>query len=383
MSVQLSYPRMSRRRRIRECSDGFGAREVRAAALAQTILLVSLLLPGCGDEPAPAPAPAQPVKMVEFEASNGGSASEYPGEVSPATNSEVAFEVSGKLIEFPVTESQKVKKGDLLARLDPRDYQSDLDAARASANAARTEHDRMKALFDKDVASKQDLERAQRAYEVTAARVEKAEKAVEDTMLRAPFDGIVARKIADDFDNVQAKQPIVLLQTGDALEIVINVPERDYVSIEPGLTIEQRNRRANARVVLSAIPDRSFPAVLKEFSTAADPTTRTFAATFSFEPPSDVNVMPGMTAKLIIQGRGGAANAAIVPVQAAAEDGEGGPFVWVVDPSTMKVHKTPVTLGELTDDGVEIKSGLKPGDLVATSGVYQLREGMEVRRMGQ
>ncbi len=347
------------------------------------LLLAAVLLLGlaCGDEPAEPEPVARPVKIVEFGDSGAGSNIEYPGEVSPATNAEVAFEVPGKLIDFPVTESQLVRRGDLLAKLDPRDYQSNLDAAKASAGAAGAEYSRMRALFDRDVASKQQLEKAQREFGVFTAQVEKAQKAVDDTMLRAPFDGTIARKIANDFDNVQAKQPIVLLQTGGALDIVINVPEKDYARIPTGLTIAERSARADAEVVLSAIPDRSFPAVLKEFATAADPTTRTFTATFSFAPPSDVNVMPGMTARLIIRGVGGASTGKSIPVQATLEGSEGKPYVWVVDGNSMKVHKTPVTLGPLSGDAVEIVVGLKNGELVVTSGVHQLREGTQVRRI--
>jgi len=360
-----------------------GGRSVRSAAGVLPAVLLFLAGSwgfGCGEEPA-APEPvARPVKLVEFGGAGGTGLLEYPGEVSPATNAEVAFEVAGKLIEFPVTESQPVAQGDLLAKLDPRDYQSDLLAAEAKAAAARAEYGRTKALFDRDVAPKQDLEMAQRNLEVWNADAAKARKAVEDTMLRAPFDGIIARKLADDFQNVQAKEPIVLLQTSGSLEIVVNVPERDYARLRPGLSIEERNRRVRAEVVLSALPDLTFPAKLKEFSTAADPTTRTFAATFSFDAPPDVNVMPGMTARLLVHGVSVAANAATIPVQAATDDAADGAHVWVVDPQTMRVRRTAVTLGALTGDSVEVKSGLQPGDWVVTSGVHALSDGMQVRR---
>ncbi len=359
-------------------SDHWGTSPLTLLAL----LVGSSIWVACGEEAA-APEPvARPVKMVEFGDSGSTAQLEYPGEVSPATNAEVAFEVAGKLIAFPVTESQQVKRGDILAKLDPRDYQANLDAAKAHAAASRAEYSRIQALFAEDVVSQQQLEKARRNYEVTVARVDQAQKAVEDTTLRAPFDGTIARKIANDFDNVKAKQPIVLLQTGAALEVVVNIPEKDYATLVPGLTIEERSKRANAVVALSAIPDRTFPAELKEFATAADPTTRTFAATFSFAAPTDVNVMPGMTARIILRGvRAGAAANSTIPVQAAVEDGEGSPYVWVVDRESMKVRKTRVTLGELTGSSVEVNEGLENGDLVVTSGVHQLRDGTQVRRL--
>ena len=334
------------------------------------------------EEEAPEPEPvARPVKMVEFGGAGQGSQLEYPGEVSPATNAEVAFEVAGKLIAFPVTESQQVERGDVLAKLDPRDYQANLDAAKARVSQSRAEYSRVQALFREDVASEQQLEQAQSDHEVIVAQVQKAQKAVEDTTLRAPFDGTIARKIANDFDNVRAKQPIVLLHTGGALEVVINVPEKDYVRLDPSLTIAERSQRLDAAVVLSAIPDRAFPAALKEFATAADPTTRTFSATFSFTHPDDVSVMPGMTARVVIRGLVAASNASTIPVQAAVESGGGSPYVWLVDRESMVVRKTEITLGALTGSSVEVTAGLENGDLVVTSGVHQLRAGAQVRRL--
>jgi RND family efflux transporter MFP subunit len=382
MSSQCEGRNASPSRRDRGQSDGCDSRTAEFRLTVWSCFAVVLVLGlSCGEEPAEPEPVARPVKIIEFGGSGSGSNLEYPGEVSPATNAEVAFEVPGKLIEFPVRESQLVERGELLARLDPRDFQANLDAAKASEGAARAEYDRMRAMFRQDVASQQQLDKAQREFGVFTAQVAKAQKAVDDTMLRAPFDGTVARKIANDFDNVRAKQPIVLLQTGGDLEIVVNVPEKDYAGVKPGLTLEERNKRADARVVLSAIPDRSFPAKLKEFATAADRVTRTFSVTFSFAPPSDLNVMPGMTARLILLGGIGASIGASIPVQAAAEGSEGTTYVWVVDPDSKKVHKTPVTLGALTGTSVAVTAGLKKGDLVVTSGVHQLREGMEVRRM--
>ena len=176
---------------------------------------------------------------------------------------------------------------------------------------------------------------------------------------------------------------MVTLQTGSDLEIVVNIPEQDFARVRPGATVEELNVGLEADVVVSAIPGRKFPAKLKEFATTADPTTRTFRVTFSFDAPGDVNVVPGMTAKLEGLGRSTGANAGFrIPVQAAVEDESGQPYVWLLDPGSMKVRKVAVVLGALTGSQVEVTSGLSSGDQVVTSGVHQLQEGMEVRRMG-
>jgi len=341
-----------------------------------------LALAACGEGPPSAEPLVRPVKILRIDAAGQGRILEYPGEIRAAQNADIGFEVPGKLVEFPVTEGQRVQRGQVLAKLDPRDYQSELNAAVAHAGAMKAEYDRSRILFENQVASKQELERAQRNFEVAAAQEEKARKALEDTVLHALFDGTVARKRVDDYANVQAKQTVVTLQTGSALEIVVNMPEQDFARARIDVPIEEINRDLEVRVVLSSLPDRGFPARLKEFATVADPTTRTFAVTFSFDAPPDVNVSPGMTAKLI--GRGPAAgNATIrIPVQAATESESGRPFVWLVDPASMTVRRAPVTLGPLTGGDVEVLSGLSTGDQVVTSGVHHLSDGMQVRGTG-
>ena len=109
--------------------------------------------------------------------------------------------------------------------------------------------------------------------------------------------------------------------------------------------------------------------------------TITGSVTLAFENPSDVTLLPGMTAKVRIRAMGAAAPGAIwVPASAARTDESGEAFVWVVDASSMKVQRRPVTLGQLSGSQVEVGSGLQRGELIATSGVHHLREGMQVRQ---
>jgi RND family efflux transporter MFP subunit len=336
----------------------------------------------CGEETtAPAPV-AQPVKILTVGGAGAGRTLEFPGEISPAQNAEPAFEVPGKMVEFPVDEGQTIEEGAVIARLDPRDYQADADKARANVNKTRTDLERYRTLYEKGVSPKTDVEGAQRRFEVSEAELRTAEKSLEDTVLRAPFTGTVARKLVDDFQNVKAKEPIIVLQDESTLEIDVSVPESDFARMTPELTIEERNRRSRPRVSVSSIPGRSFPARIKEFSTTADPVTRTFKATFAFDRPDDVTVRPGMTAKVTLTPAplAAPAGAVSIPARAVVTDATGEAFVWVVDPMTMKVKRTPVVTGELSGENIAISSGIAPGDQIAVSGVHHLRDGMEVRR---
>ena len=334
---------------------------------------------GCEEEQVEEPVVARPVKMMTVSLGGKEGVHEFPGRVKARLTYPMAFEVAGRIIGFAVKEGQPVKKGQILARLDPRDYQAQLDAEIAKQNAARAEYDRKQALFEVDAISRQDLDVARRNFEVAKSNVRIAKKAFNDTYLRATFSGKIGKKIASDFKEVQAKETVLILQDESSLELVINVPEGDWVRSDPNMTNEERTKKADPHVVVSAAPDRRFPATIKEWSTTADPDTRTFEVKLAFDPPSDLKILPGMTGKAIATPPKLLTRFAI-PAKAVLGDENGASFVWLVDQSSMTVKRTPVKAGNMSGNMVSIESGLSEGDVIVTSGVHQLREGMEVRR---
>ncbi len=341
-----------------------------------------LALLGCGSEPEAAPEVVRPIKILKVGSGSSGSGLEFPGKVAAAQNAEMAFEVSGRIIEFPVDESQRVEQGEIIARLDPRDFQSALDSERARLNVAEADFGRAKVLFEKDVLSRQNFDKAQRNFEMAQAAYATVEKSLEDSELRAPFAGIVAKKLVDDFQNVKAKEAVVILQDDASLEIEVDVPEVDFAAMQPGLSIEQRNRNTISEVTISSLPDRRLPAKIKEFSTTADPVTRTFKVSFAFASPKDVLIRPGMTAKVSVRARGDSTRASkiSIPARAVRSDQGGEPFVWVVDSQTLQVQRRVVSLGDYSGPLVGIESGLEAGTEIAITGVHHLVDGMTVRR---
>ncbi|MEE8524862.1 MAG: efflux RND transporter periplasmic adaptor subunit [Thermoanaerobaculia bacterium] len=357
----------------------------RAGALAITCA-GALIAAGCGQEEPVAAAPvARPVKILTVGTESSPEVREYPGRVSAVREAAVAFEVGGRIVELPVTEGRWVEKGALLARLDGRDFEAKLTAAEADRAAAEADYVRFEELLEKDAVSRRDFEMRQRNFEVAKSQIDIAEKALEDTVLRAPFSGRVARKLVDEFQNVQAKQAIVLLQDTSALEIAVDLPEADLVRSTHGARVADLAAAAGRLAVaptvsLASAPGSSFPATFKELATSADPSTRTFEATFAFTAPDDVLILPGMTARVTLAPAVRAAAGIKIPSGAAMADDSGAAYVWKVNPSSMEVRRAAVALGELSGAEVAITSGLEHGDQIAVSGVHHLREGMQVRR---
>jgi RND family efflux transporter MFP subunit len=344
-------------------------------------LTLGFLTAGCSKEqPVEQEPVVRPVKIDTIGALDEASVREYPGTIRAFQNAEMGFEVHGLITEFLVREGDHVVKGKVLARLDDRDYQAGVNSAKADLRKAEADLTRSLNIYEQDsgAISIRTIDTHRRAVDVADAKSAVARKALEDTKLRAPFSGRMARKLVEDFANVAAKQPVLILQDTSTLEIVINVPERDVLHGSTNRSEAAVSKHSKPQVIVSALTDRGFPAQIKEFATTADPVTRTFAVTLTFDNPKDVNILPGMTARVRAVPRPDLAWS--VPVAAAQADENGKSYVWKVDASSMAVSRTPVELGELFGDRVQIKGGVKEGDMVAVSGVTQLREGMKVRK---
>ena len=368
----------------RNLSRGVAAVRHRGLRVSIATLVAGMIAAaGCAGEPEPVAEVARPVRLVEIGFGGASGWRAYPGVVAAVQRADMSFEVPGLLISMPVTEGQEVARGQLLAQLDARDFEARRDADRARRSAARADYERHVELYSVNAISLQDLELKEREFEVTDANLRMSQKAVDDAALRAPFTGRIARTLVEEFQTVQAKEPVLILQDDTGLEIEINVPEADAMVAVRGLSVEERNALIEARVTISAYPDRDFPARIMEWSSLADPVTRTFGVTFSFDETEDLPVAPGMTASVAARRAEGATLPGIyrVPAVAVFAGAAGDASVWKVDPETMTVRKAAVTVGTLYGDEVEIVAGIEDGDLIAASAVQHLRDGMEVRRM--
>lgn len=355
----------------------------RSSGIAAIFIVLTLALSACGpDEAAPLAEVARPVKMITIGLAAGGETLEIPGSVYAAQSAELGFEVSGRMSERLVEEGQVVAAGEVVAKIDARDYRARRDRAKATRDTRKADFDRYSIAYKADAVTQQDLSRAKGQYDVAQADLDVAQKALEDTDLRAPFGGRIAKRLVDDFANVSAKQAVMVLQDESSLELRVDVSERDWVRSNSDIPREELTKAINPRVQIASLGDRQFPAYVKEASARADPVTRTYKATFGFASPDFANVSPGMTGSVIVDRRGRnsmkTADLAI-PSNLVVADTDGSPFVWVVDATSMRTSKRPVELGELSGGNVIIHSGLSMGDIVVASGVNSVTSNMLVR----
>jgi RND family efflux transporter MFP subunit len=342
-------------------------RAVRTLAIG---LIPAFFLVACGE--APKPEPIRPVRALRVADPGTITGRWFPGRAKATQEANLAFDVSGTMIERADVGDQ-VKEGELLARLDPRDFQNELDRSRAERDRARAQRDRVRKAGETGAVSKQDVTDAEARYNQAVATVRIKEKALDDSHILAPFEGTVAATYAEKFEAVRPKQAILRLLDTSKIEMIVNIPESG-VSNVPYVK--------DLRIRFDAFPDRKFPAEIKEVSNEASQTTRTYPVTLIMDAPADVEIQPGMA---------GAATGRVelpadldrtgyeVPLAAVFSDKEQKSYVWVIDGETETVSRREVQTGELTPRGILIRSGVKAGEWIATAGVHYLREGQQVR----
>ena len=319
-----------------------------------------------------------------------------PGTVKATDHVDLAFQVAGTLIDLPVKEGQPVKKGDLVAKLDPRDFQSNLNNAKgvvAKANAsldyANAEYQRYRNIKTTDAGAVSDsmVSLKQTALKVAKADVQSAKAGLaiaQDqlnyTQLRAPFSGIVARKYVDNFQEIKAKSPILSIQNISDIDITIDVPEMMMTPI--------RKTKPKLFAEFAAAPDQQFELKIKEVALQADPATQTYRVVLSMPAPTGIRILSGMTATVSMEldeavDRISPAveTSVIIPLIAVSGDNAGNATVWVVD-KNMAVHRREVKTSKLTgSENIRVTSGLKQGETIAISGVSKLQENQIVRKL--
>ena len=322
----------------------------------------------------------RPVKVVEIANADATRKLDYSGTVKARTEMNLGFRVAGKIIERHVDIGDRVKPGDLLARIDPTDYELAVKTADANLAAAERQVEtagftmkRAQQLFAKKFSPQADLDTATLAYQQAVATRDaalssrrQAANQVGYAELKADQGGIVTSIGADRGQVVAIGTPVVTVAVDGEKEIQIAVPESDISHFRPGQSV----------AVGFWTDDRlRLDGKVRELSGSADPLSRTFSVRVSL--PDDPRVLLGMTATV-------AATIATerplisVPLEALTEK-EGRKIVWVVDRDQATVHAREVEVTDFGPDGVRVASGLQPRDLVVAAGTQFMAENLKVK----
>ncbi len=338
-----------------------------------TVLLAAcLVLTGC-EEPTK-PEIIRPVKYIKLEKAAGFGGSSYPGRAEASTELNLGFEVSGTIEERPVDKGDMVKSGQLLARLDLRDFRNEVAFAVAEADRNRAYRERVAEALRANAVAVQDLDDADARLDQSRAAVRIKRKALEDAHIHAPFDGTVSWTYKEAGQRVQAKENVLRLLDISKVEFTVDIPEQVIPIMEYVKDIT---------ISYDSFPGRQIPARVKEIGTEASAATRTFPVTLVHDQQEDIKILPGMAGIATgdpsdAPGRGQTADEFLLPVDAFFSPDSETTKVWVLDEASMTVKGQEVQRGRLTARG-QYARGLKAGMQVATHGAQTLREGQKVK----
>ncbi|MFN0306242.1 MAG: efflux RND transporter periplasmic adaptor subunit [Burkholderiales bacterium] len=344
-----------------------------------TIAIAALAF-GCSKPEVPQELP-RPVLSRVVHATPDGATAVYAGEIRARHENDLAFRIGGKVVSRNVEVGSVVRKGQLLARLDPQDVQLQGESARAQTAVAdtevtwaRAELERYQALREKNFVSQAVLDQKKQAFDAAEAKLRqnKAQLAVSTNQtsyasLIADTDGVITLANIEPGQVVAPGQSVIRIARQNEKEVLISVPE--------GRVADLRKASALA-ITLWSDPSRRYAGQVREIAPSADATTRTFAARIRVINADDA-VSLGVTANVVVGGDP-TISRIVVPLTAVG-DREGKPVVWVVDPTSQQVASRSVTVVGYRENGAVIAQGLEDGERVVVVGVQKLREAQTVR----
>lgn len=291
----------------------------------------------------------------------------------------LSTEVAGTVVEMPVDFGDRVRKGDVVARLDPREPALRLEAARAALaqaqavlDRARANHERSQQLYRQKILSRELLDGvvsewrvAEANREAAAKQLALAEKHAADTTIRSPLDGFVVVRHSAVGQYVAPAVPLIELVSVDPIKLQLDLPERVLGAVRAGQTVN---------VETEAFPGRVFAGTVARVGSVLDPATRMLPIQ-CFVPNPDAQLKPGQFAVATIDL--GSRPAVLVP-RSAVDSFAGTHRAFVVGPDGGITARGVVLERDLGID-VAIAEGVRPGEVVAVSRLERLADGMRVR----
>jgi RND family efflux transporter MFP subunit len=343
------------------------------------VFVAALALAGCQAETAPLAKLERPVQVQRVAFENGASAREFVGVVRARYETDLGFRVSGKIVERLVNVGDRVRVGDMIARLDPQDLrlqvesaEAELAAATSSLTQAAADLDRYTQLKARGYAPVAEFDRKKAANDEAEGRVGRARRALDIARnqltyadLKAGADGVITATRAEPGQVVAIGQAVVQLAHKGEKEAVVALPETWLGEV----------RQAKPAVRLWSDGDRIYQARLRELSPQADAATRTYAARFTI-PDADDAVAYGMTATVTLS-RPGEETVAKLPLSAVLNRGKGASVFVVDDGGALTLRN--VTVSSFNGDVAFVTAGVSDGDRVVTLGVQKLEAGLRVR----
>lgn len=341
------------------------------------ILLALLVLTGCEQPQAQSTDPTRPVKLLTLQSATTAALRQFPARVEASTRSNLSFRMAGELLELDVSPGQRVSEGEVIARIDDRNAQSELDSARSRLELAEATLERMRYTLQRGAVSQSQFDQSESEWRAARATFEQAQEQVEHTKLRAPYHGVIAQVPVDNRQIVQVQETVAVIQQPGQLDVVFHLPEQivqriprsDGTPFGDALAFEVRFGMGNS--------DKPYLAQLASYTTQASAQSLSYEVTLTLPQPDDITLLDGMSANVRLDLSSLQTDDSVplwhLPVEAVsyAGDDPDQAQVWrFVAPES--VEAVPVEVGRLTSNGLEVSGELAAGDRIVAAGAHRV-----------
>ena len=342
-----------------------------------SILSLGLMLGACGGNSS-SQEETIIVKTATASTYSNETVKEFPIITQPFRTTELSFRVSGPIDRLDVYAGNYYRRGDIIAEIDPRDYRIRRERAEAVYRQAKAEYERISALYQKNNLSASTYEKARAEYTSAKAAFDTAVNELEDTRLVAPFNGYVGEVYVEKFQDIKASQPVLTFIDIDQLKIEAYVTQDIAYRVQP---------RQNVQLTLDVQPDTELEAQIAEVSKGTTQNNLSYLVT-ALLPNKEARLLAGMSGKIrfeestseLSDSTATGEHLVCIPQTALCNRPTMGSYVWTVHPESRIVSQRKVSVSKLLPHGnAGITAGLQPGEIVATSSLRFLSDGMKVK----
>ena len=278
----------------------------------------------------------------------------------------LGFLVPGKINHISIQEGESIKRGQLLASIDPESYAIAEDIADANADQMQDDYNRVKELYNRKSVSESEFVKITNGLKAAKAQQKLQAKNLSDTKIFSPISGILLKKGVEEGEIIDKGLPLFAISDIFNVKAVASIPEMELKNIKIG----------NKAFVHIAAIDSTFIGTISDIGTVAEPSTRTFTIKVALPNPQ-LLMRPGMTAEVDIP-TGKTTNILTVPVKSILNDASNNSYVYTMDTDKNIAIKREISVGKIIGDQIEIISGLSTGDLLIVSGQHKVVNGTSV-----
>jgi RND family efflux transporter MFP subunit len=331
------------------------------------ITAICVILSACSSKKSTGPqGKTIPVKVLAIAATHTASTLNYIGTVEESNATSLSFLLAGAVEEVFVSEGQRVQKGQLLATLNAASARNMLDASLAQLSRAQDAYDRLAKVHQNGSLPDIKLVEVKSGLQQAKSQVEIARKNVDDCKLYAPRSGIIAKREIESGMNIMPSMQAFKLVAVETVFVKIPVPENEIGSIVEGQT---------ATVTVSALDNALFTGKIAIKGVSANVMSHTYEAKIEIANPQST-LMPGMVCRVEIPITANKTAEIIVPNRVIQISADGKRYVWLADGGVAK--RQFVEIGDLTNSGIVVASGLSSGNKIITEGFLKIGEGAKV-----